>query len=387
VPAISLRLAGYYAAYFATVGILLPYWPVWLQAHGLGAGEIGALLGVVLWLKVLVSPLIAQAADARRARRRFMVGLSALALAGYAGIALSDALWGLLVLALLGGVALAAILPLGDATVLAQVYARGLDYGRLRLWGSIAFILTSVGLGHLVGFAGVDLVLWALLASLCLLTLSAAALPAEVAGGGAGTEVDAPAGGAIRYLLRRPVFLIFVLTISLNQASHAALYGFATLHWRAAGIDDGTIGLLWAEGVVAEIALFSLSNRVLRRFGIANLMLIAALAGVVRWFAMGASAALPVLIAVQALHGLTFGAGHLAAMHFIARAIPPQMTATAQSLNSALAGGIATGLSLLLAGWLYDLIAGRAFLAMVLLAAAAVASALWLRRRWAGDRI
>lgn len=381
----GLRLAGFYAAYFAIVGVYLPYWPIWLRAQGLTPTDIGLLLGAVLWLKVLANPLIAQAADIRRARRRFMLALSALALAGYAGIAATEALWGIIALAVLAGLAFTAILPLGDATVLAQVYARGLDYGRLRLWGSVTFIVASIGLGHFLAASSVDLILWVIMACLGLLMVTAFNLPEDTAGARAAGE--APAGGVIPYLLRRPVFLIFVLTTSLSQAGHAALYGFASLHWRAAGIGDGVIGLLWAEGVVAEIVLFSLSNRVLGRLGVVNLLLLAAIAGVVRWLAMGFSAALPVLIAVQALHGLTFGAGHLAAMHFIARAVPPEMTATAQSLNAALAGGIATGLSLPLAGWLYGQIGGGTFLVMALLAAAGVGSALWLGQRWSGARL
>ena len=112
-----------------------------------------------------------------------------------------------------------------------------------------------------------------------------------------------------------------------------------------------------------------------------GLLILAGLAGILRWSVLAASTALPVLIAVQALHALTFGAAHLGAMHFIARAAPPGLSATAQGLYSAVSGGIAMGLAMLAAGVLYDAAAGRAFLAMAALSGGGLALAIVLRGR------
>ena len=115
-----------------------------------------------------------------------------------------------------------------------------------------------------------------------------------------------PAHGYARLLASRP-FLLFLATASLLQCSHAAYYGFATLHWRAAGLDEATIGLLWAEGVVAEIILFAFAGAVVRRIGIVPLFAIAAAAGVVRWLVTGATTELWALALVQILHAGTLG--------------------------------------------------------------------------------
>ena len=377
-----LRLSAFYAAMFAFVGVQLPFWPVWLQGRGLDAGEIGLVLGTVLCCKVLVNPLIAATADRLRARRGAMVVLALAALAAHGALYLSEGFWSLLALAVLGGVAFAAILPLGEAIGLAVVYARDLDYGRLRLWGSLAFIAAAVGLGHVLAEGDENLILVAMVGLLALVVVAARAMPE-----GSGAEGAPPAPGAIRALLAKPIFWLFLATAGLNHASHAVLYGFATLHWRQAGIAEGTIGWLWAEGVAAEILLFSLSNRILARLGVANLLLLAAAASAVRWAALAVTTDLAALVAIQALHGLSFGAAHLGAMHFIARAIPANLTATAQSLNTAIAGGVIMAGGIAGAGWLYGAFGGRAFLAMTGLAMISGLLALWLGRRWRDQRI
>ena len=377
-----LRLSAFYAAMFGFVGVHLPFWPVWLEAKGLGPAEIGLLLGTVLWCKVVTNPLIAASADRFGARRAVMVAAALLAFAAYGGLFLAQGFWSLLALAVLGGVAFAAILPLGEAIGLAVVYARGLDYGRVRLWGSVTFIAASISLGHILGVGGDDLILGAMVVLLALAVVAARAMPKLEQ-----RERAPSAARAIATLLTKPVFWLFLAAAGLNQASHAVLYGFATLHWREAGLSGGTIGWLWAEGVLAEIALFALSNRILARLGVANLLLVAALASAARWLALGVTTDLAALVVLQALHGLTFGAAHLGAMHFIARAVPANLTATAQSLHTAIAGGVIMAGAMSGAGWLYAALQGRAFLAMTALALAAALFAFWLGRRWRDERI
>lgn len=137
----------------------------------------------MLWGKVVTNPLIAASADRLGARRGVMITVACLTLAAYAGLFGAQGFWGVLPFAVLGGVAFAAILPLGEAIGLAVVYARGLDYGRLRLWGSVTFILASVGLGHLLASRGVDLILATMVALLGLVVLACIAMPAHRASG------------------------------------------------------------------------------------------------------------------------------------------------------------------------------------------------------------
>jgi len=271
------------------------------------------------------------------------------------------------------------MIPLIESQTMAAVLRERLDYGRIRLWGSLAFILGTVGAGSLITGRAPDLVFYLVLGALALTLVAALALPAAQARRHEGTPLS-----PLKMLGNRR-FLLFLGAASLNQASHAAYYGFSALHWQAAGLSEVTIGFLWAEGVAVEVLLFAFSGAVMARASPAALLALAALAGMLRWTVLAASTDLALLIAVQALHALTFGAAHLGAMHFLARAAPTGLAATAQSLYSAVSGGVAMGLAMLLAGALYQAAAGQAFLAMTALSTLGLGLALVLWRFGASE--
>jgi MFS transporter, PPP family, 3-phenylpropionic acid transporter len=173
-------------------------------------------------------------------------------------------------------------------------------------------------------------------------------------------------------LLRNPAFRLAVGCTALIQGAHAAFYGFAALFWRSQGISDTVIGLLFAEGIVAEIFLFARGRRLIAWLGPAGLTACAATASILRWTVTALAPSLPVLVMVQPLHAATFAMQHLSAMLVLSRFVPRERAATAQGLHAALGYGAPTGLMMLLAGWLYARSGGLAFLAMALLAAGAL---------------
>ncbi|MBF0130405.1 MAG: MFS transporter, partial [Alphaproteobacteria bacterium] len=121
--------------------------------------------------------------------------------------------------------------------------------------------------------------------------------------------------------------------------------------------------------------------------GPAGLLMLGAAGAVVRWTALGLSSAIPVLVVEQTLHALTFGATHLGAMHFIARAAPPGVSAQAQALYSSIGMGASLGIAMLVSGGLYDRLGGYAFLACTVLALGGFVACVFLFRRWNGGRL
>ncbi|MDX1711362.1 MAG: MFS transporter, partial [Rhodovibrionaceae bacterium] len=240
------------------------------------------------------------------------------------------------------------------------VKTQGFDYGRIRLWGSITFIAGVLVAGELLDFfEGAEPILICVLAGLALTVLASLMLPQQ----GADAEARQDRTSVLRLLGDR-VLLRFLCAAALLQASHAGYFLFSALHWRAAGLSGGTIGLLWAEGVVAEIVLFWLGGKAIARIGPRRLLMLAALGGLARWSVLALTADVAALAAVQWLHAATFGMAHLGTVHFIAHRAPPGLQATAQSLNSALAAGLAMGLSMLASGWLFERYDALAFFAM-----------------------
>lgn len=368
----ALSLSAFYAATFLVTGIQLPFWPVWLASRGLTAREIGVLLAGAIWVKVLATPAIGALADKMGGRRMLMGALAAAALAAYAGLLPAGTFWLLILLNLVALTSQSALMPLGDTITLAAARSEGLDYGRIRLWGSVSFIFASIASGATLASSSGERVLPLVLGASVLVLLACLFIP-----------TIRPVEGAARIVGIRAVagdlrFWIFILAATALQASHQVYYGFGTLYWRALGFSDTTIGWLWAEGVLAEILLFWQGGRLLARLGPVGLMVLGGVAGILRWSLAGALVWLPFIAALQLLHAFTFGASHLGAMHFLSRAVPPSAAASAQSLYAALSSGLGSGLVMGIAGALYSGFGGGAYSFMALLSAAGLVGALAL---------
>ncbi|MBT3358765.1 MAG: 3-phenylpropionate MFS transporter [Rhodospirillales bacterium] len=356
------RLSFFYVAFFAVVGIQMPFWPVWLESRGFGATEIGILLAVGTAGRIVVSPLIANLTDRLGERRRPMIMLCVGSLAVFGLFALTGGFWSVLVVTI-GFIFLwAPIMPVGETLVLQTTREHDLQYGRVRLWGSISFIIAAVLAGRLLVGQSADVVFWLLAGTLGLTALSCFTLP------DARFESKTKARPQFRQFLQDKKFVLFLLSAGLIQSSHGVLYAFGTLHWRSVGYSEDVIGWFWAEGVIAEVILFAIGAAVAKRLDPAHLIIIGGVAGIIRWTLTGLSDAFPVLLIVQALHACTFGAVHLGAMNFIMLNVPTQVSATAMSLYSSFAMGLAMGLSILVAGPLYGHLGSQAFLVMAVVA-------------------
>ena len=362
--AIGPRLALYYGAAFAAVGVQLPFWPVWLAARGLSAEEIGLVLAAAFWPRVATNLLIAYQADRLGRRKPLMVGLAAATVLGIALFAIAAELWVFLLLSALSGACWAAIGPLGEALTLQELARRGISYGRVRLWGSLTFVLAAAGTGQLIEQSGAGLVLGLLLAGLALTLVACLLLPESQAAEGA---AEAPHLAA---LLKLAGFWRFIFAAGLIQVSHALYYGFATLHWQAAGLSGGTVGLLWAEGVVAEILLLACASVLFRWLEPHRLLAVAGALTVVRWSVTALGSDLALLVPAQLLHGASFGATYLATMHYLRDHTPPALQASAQAINASIGFALLFGLVTPVAGWLYAVAGGDAFFVMAIIALA-----------------
>jgi PPP family 3-phenylpropionic acid transporter len=372
----SLPVAAFQAAIFMPAAITTAFLPLWLADRGLGAAAIGQVLGVATLARLIATPGWGRLAD-RLGRRPVLAAASVLALAACLAFLPAHGFATLLLVALWQGAAASALTPVTDALMLALAAQHRLEYGRVRATGSAAYMAAAALGGWLVELAGLRIVpaLLALCyaaASLCALRLpDAPAAPRERARFGR---------GGLELLRHRP-FLLIVAASALIQGAHAAYYGLASLHWRRHGLSDTMIGLLWAEGLVSEVALFFWGRRLAERLGPAGLTACAALASILRWGVTGATTALPALLAVQLLHGATFGMQHYSAMLLLNRSIAPSRAATAQTLHATLGSSVPTGLLIWATASLYDG-SGLAFLLMAGLAAGALPLVPGLARAW-----
>jgi PPP family 3-phenylpropionic acid transporter len=357
------RLALFYAALFLTVGAQLPLLPVWLAAKGLDPGMIGIVLAVPMVVRVFAMPTAALLADRRDALRTGVVMAAGASLVGFSALALADGLVSIIIVFGLASVAYTPLMLLTDAYALRGLAQRGLAYGPVRLWGSAAFIVASFGAGYLLDAVESRNLIWFVVAAVGIAAVASWLLaPLH-----ASTRSPAATNPSARWLLRSPAFLAFAGAASLIQASHAIYYGFSTIHWQANGLDGVTIGMLWAIGVLAEIALFGLSVRLPAAFTPTIMLSVAAAGAVIRWTVMALEPPGAVLPVVQCLHGLSFGATHLGTLAFIVRIAPAGLAATVQGYISVLIGVIMAG-AMGVSGLLYERLGGGAYGAMAIAA-------------------
>ncbi|MDP1753511.1 MAG: MFS transporter, partial [Reyranella sp.] len=256
----------------------------------------------------------------------------------------------------------------------------GLDNARVRMWRTVAFILGAFTCGVAVDHFGPSWILYVPLLGVVLLAPFALFLPASHAPVTGQRKAPFP----IATLLRSPAFLLFLMACGLCQASHSVLYSFGTLTWRAAGIDDVAISLLWAESVAIEIVLMLFGGWLLKRLGVCGLIALGLGAGMVRWTAMAFTTELTALVFLQALHSCTFAACHLGAMAFLQRALPATGAAIGQSLYYALGTGAMQALVFQFSGQLYSAYGQHAFLGMVAVSTVGMLALLALTRIWKG---
>ena len=322
------------------------------------------LLSTAIVVRTVATPWLAALADNGGRRRGLLVVLAGLATLAFWPFAAVDGFVPLFALSVLFGVFYPPLIPLTDNLTVLAAREHGLRYGRIRLWGSAAFLVTAILVGDAVESRGPELVHTVILVALAASFLLAPFVPAP-------TRTTAPpARGArpIRTLLGDRRFIVVLAAAGIVQASHAAYYGFSTLHWKAEGIGEDVTGWLWAEGVIAEIVLFAFATGTADRLGPRRLFLIGAAAAALRWSALALTADVHLLFAVNWLHALSFGATHLGVITFLAHAVPARFSATAQSLVSAVTTGVAMAVATSLSGWLYGSLGGDLFWVMAAIA-------------------
>ena len=378
----AVRFVPFFVGLNFLNGIHVVFFTAWLASVGFDPYSTGLLLASMGVLRVFTGPILGVAADAFHARRLFLIVLMGVAATCYVGYATFSGAAFIVFFSLVASAAFSAIGALIEGVTLRAATVHGFDYGRVRLWGSAAFVAMNFFGGAMIAASSIASFLPILIGSAVFALCGGFVLPRE----------EAPAvrpsarsiGREALELARQPLFILMTAASGIAQASHTFYYGFGTLNWQALHYDADLIGLLWALGVIAEIALLMFSGRVVARVGAVNLMMLGAGAGIVRWTALALSPPLWLLIPIQCLHAGTFCAVHLGTMHFILRATPQHLIGTAQSIYAAVTIGVFFSIGQYSSGLLFGAHGSLGYLAMTGFSAVALGLAYLLGRMWDG---
>jgi len=360
------RLSAFYLLYFASLGALVPYWSVYLQARGFSAAQIGELMALLMATKIVAPNLWGWLADHSGRRMAVIRSASLLSLLTFLGVFWVGGYWGMALVMAAFSFFWNATLPQFEAVTLGHLGEDSHRYSRIRLWGSVGFILAVFALGPLAAGEAIHALPW-ILAGL-FATIWLASLGVEDAPGHPHEQPSPPLGS----VLRRPAVIGLLLVCFLNQLSHGPYYTFFSILLQGHDYGGLAVGALWSWGVVAEIAVFLVAGRLFARFSLRDLMVASLLLTALRWVLIAHAVEQPsMMVLAQTLHAASFGLYHAVAIHLIHLYFPGTLAGRGQALYSSLSFGAGGAAGSLLGGWgwerlgpvaTFDLAAAAAFL-------------------------
>lgn len=368
-------LAGFYATAFVALGVYMQFFPVWLRdERDLDKATLSVVLTAQTISRTLAGPLWAQFADRLGRPRAVLLGLAAASALVFCLFAVVHAPLWLWCVSFAFGCLYSPMHPILDALTMHTAQRAGFAYGRVRMVGSLAYLVSIVLVGWWLERTASAVVVWLLVAGLGATAAAGLGLPAVRT---APATERAPMLG----LLRSGPFVLLLVASGLIQGSHATYYNLSTLHWTEHGIGKGAAGLLWAEGVLAEIVLFFWARSSVERLRPTTMMMLGGCGAIVRWCIVGSTTSVVVLAATNWLHALSFTCTYLGSLRALERRVPASHRATAQGLLGAANSGVGMVVCGLCGGFAYDRWGGFAFFLMAAFAAAGVGLALVLRRK------
>ncbi len=342
------RLSGFYFFYFIALGVLVPYWGLYLQWQGFSAREIGELTAILLATRIVAPNIWGWIADHRGKSMQIVRLASLAATLSFAAILFeSTYLWVAMVM-LVFSFFWNASLPQFEATTLQHLGEHSHHYSKIRLWGSIGFILIVILLGWLLERYNASIVPYFMLASLAAIWLVSLTVP-ESASRHLHIEHT-----PLLTVLKRPEIRAFLAICLLIQLSHGPYYTFYTIYLEAHNYSRSLIGQLWALGVVAEVFIFLFMHHWLPRYGIRKILLTSLLLSTLRWLIIGFYPdSLPLLLFAQLLHAASFGTFHAAAIAWVHQHFVGKNQGRGQALYSSVSFGIGGAIGSLFSGYFW----------------------------------
>jgi MFS transporter, PPP family, 3-phenylpropionic acid transporter len=363
-----------YAALFSSAGLHQPFFPVWLADRKLTEPEIAIVLSLPNLLAILVTPMMGRIADAVGDRRRVVQATATIVLIFCFLLYFAQGFLPILLASTCMLTMRFSITPIFDAMALNLVRSGiARDFGRMRLWGSAAFMLASVAGGTLLAMGGPPLVFAAFaVASLSFALATLTLRPAPVD--------HTPPRVEEGNLFQRPAVLAVAVATALILCSQATFNSFGTIHLRRLGHADSIIGALWAMATLCEIGMFWIGPWFARHLGPFAVLMIAAGVALFRWSVMATDPGIGVTFALQMLHAATFSGAHIGLARFFAAAVSHRRSASYQATYGAITGAMMAAATFSM-GPIYRSFAGASYLFAAILPALAIVILIVFRNR------
>jgi PPP family 3-phenylpropionic acid transporter len=348
------RLSRFYFFYYFFVGSFVPYWGIYLQSENFSPSSIGILLSLFQISRIVAPNFWGWLADHTGYRVKWIKLTSFLGLIGFIGVFWAKGFfWIFLVMSALS-LFTSSTLPLAESLTLAHLATTDGHYSRIRLWGSIGFIVASLFLGYLIDFQGINILLWVLLIAQAIIFFLSNTIPET-------QDIQHKTNDlSIWKIIKTPSVIALLIGCTLMVSAHGVLYNFYSIYLKDHGYSSGTIGWLWAVGVICEILIFMAMPKILQRFSLKAILLMSLFLGVIRFILIGVSPDhLYLLFIAQMFHAATFGSFHAASIEVIAYYFKGRNQTRGQAIYNSVAYGIGGTIGGLGGGYLIQYLGGQ----------------------------
>jgi len=341
------RLSGFYFFYFAFVGAMSPFWGLYLKSLMFSAVQIGVLMSLLQVMRIFAPNIWGHIAD-RTGKRTHIVQIAVVSsVVVFLGVFVGDSFWWLFAVMAALGFFWSASLPLVEAMTLSHLGERVDTYGRIRLWGSVGFVVMVVGIGYALDYFPIAWLPGAVWIVMLGMVAFARVIPESTILPSHTDHVP------VWEIVRKPEVASLLIASLLMAATHGPYYTFYSIYLVDHGYDKSTVGWLWALGVACEIGIFLIIPRIFARLTARRLILISFALAVMRFLLIAWGVDTPwLIIAAQTLHAFTFGTYHAAAVSLIHQHFQGRHQARGQALYTSISygiggalGGLASGLS------------------------------------------
>jgi PPP family 3-phenylpropionic acid transporter len=336
------------------VGSFVPYWGLYLQSERFSAADIGILMSLFQISRIFAPNFWGWLADHTGKRVQWIRLTACLGLLGFTAVFWAHGFfWLFFVMAALS-LFTSSTLPLAESLTLAHLATTNGHYSRIRMWGSLGFIVASVILGYLIDYAGISTLLWFLLAVQLILFVLSFRLPEATIAPHAHDHFS------IWQVIKQPNVIALLIGCSLMVTAHGVLYNFYSIYLSDHGYSKGVIGLMWAVGVICEIGIFMLMPKIMARYSLKKILMVSLLLAVIRFALMGyAIDHLWLLVLAQTLHAATFGSFHAASVQVVTLFFNGRHQAKGQAIYNSVAYGIGGTLGGVAGGFALEAFGGQ----------------------------
>ena len=338
-PSAEQRFSLYYALLFGGIGAISPFAALWMDHVGIEASMIGAIMAAPSIAMLLTTLALGRWADGLTDRRQAIIVGNWIVLLVQLLLFVTTDDWIVLMVWLVIGIVMYAKVPITDASALSLTRRLGSDYARIRVFGSLGFVLMLTLAGYLYDRLGIGVFVTGMLISNVLRLLAAYQLPSLPRAGAPSIPSDSMITESVGSIaqpgnspLYQPGILLTLLGAAMINASHAMVNTYGILLWTQQGLSESLASLAVGLGVVVEVGLMWWFKSLTRNVSARACLIVAAACGLVRWSLLASEPSLVLIFSAQALHGITFGVMFLASASFISRRVPDESAARGQSL-------------------------------------------------------